>query len=79
MINLMYADAEGELQFELIGADADALALLLRLPLKRRSPYAGIIVTIVPRDLTNDEFEERIKERGDGSDYSDQLSWLADP
>lgn len=67
MIRLQYADSEGELQFELTGAEADALALLLSLPLQRRSLHAGIIVTIVPRDLTNAEFSERIEERGDGS------------
>lgn len=69
MITLQYADSEGELQFELTGVDADTLMVLLHIPLERRSVHAGIIVTIVPRDLTDAQNAERF-ERGRGDSFS---------
>jgi len=55
-------------QFLLTDRDADLLAVSLHLPIVRTRTDAGIIVTIQPRDLTDESCNEKIEGGGDDSE-----------
>lgn len=67
MIKLIRGDSDGVVEFELTGASADQLALLLKLPVVRDRTNAGICVTISPLVLTSGDYGETIREERDDS------------
>jgi len=62
MVKLLEARFDGYARFALSGVHADQFALLLQLPIERTRTDAGIIVTILPEDLTSGTTIERFRE-----------------
>jgi len=62
MVKLLEARFDGYARFALSGVHADQFVALLQLPLERTRTDAGIIVTILPEDLTNGTTIERFRE-----------------
>jgi len=66
MVKLIHGWVDtGLVEFQVTGAEADSIMLLLKLPLLRKSRKAGLTLHLQPLDLTDADLAETDREGGD--------------